>query len=150
VSTIAGVTGLPEAHAGELAWALVADDLLRNEDGVYQITDSGGAMGPRKPRPIVRIRSIVDRCGEHASCAKMRGMQKREIEIVIDMRGGTAFQVKGVKGKACLGETKFLEEALGGDVLARDTTDEYYGDPSAGVLASAHVGGADEEAERDD
>lgn len=77
-------------------------------------------------------------------------MEKREIEIVIDARGTTTFEVKGVKGKACLGETKFLEEALGGEVLSRETTGDYYSDPPAGVLESARVGSGSDDGADDD
>lgn len=71
-------------------------------------------------------------------------MALHEIEIVIDSRGTTTFQVKGIQGKACLGETKFLEEALGGQILSRDTTGDYYGDPTAGVRTYVGDGSADE------
>ena len=37
------------------------------------------------------------------------------------------FEVKGVKGGSCLDETKFLEEALGGEILeSASQTGEYY------------------------
>jgi Protein of unknown function (DUF2997) len=55
-------------------------------------------------------------------------MRKQEIEIVINPKGEVTFQVKGMKGGSCLGETKFLEEALGGDaaILEQQKTSEYY------------------------
>jgi len=34
--------------------------------------------------------------------------------------------VKGVKGASCIDETKFLEQALGGEILVREPTSEYY------------------------
>jgi hypothetical protein len=53
---------------------------------------------------------------------------KREIEIVINAKGEVTFQMKGMKGGGCLDETKFLEQALGGDaaVLDQQKTGEYY------------------------
>ena len=55
-------------------------------------------------------------------------MKKQDIEIVISPKGEVTFEVKGVKGGACLGETKFLEQALGGDsaVVEQQRTAEYY------------------------
>jgi hypothetical protein len=53
---------------------------------------------------------------------------KKEIEIVINAKGEVTFQVKGVKGGSCLDETKFLEQALGGDaaVVDQQKTSEFY------------------------
>jgi hypothetical protein len=53
---------------------------------------------------------------------------KKEIEIVINAKGEVTFQVKGVKGGSCLDETKFLEQALGGDaaIVDQQKTGEYY------------------------
>ncbi len=34
--------------------------------------------------------------------------------------------MKGVKGKNCLAESKFLEDALGGGVLEQERTSEFY------------------------
>jgi Protein of unknown function (DUF2997) len=53
---------------------------------------------------------------------------KKAIEIVINAKGEVTFEMKGVKGGACLGETKFLEQALGGDgaILDQQKTAEYY------------------------
>jgi hypothetical protein len=53
---------------------------------------------------------------------------KKEIEIVINAKGEVTFQMKGMKGGGCLDETKFLEQALGGDaaVLDQQKTGEYY------------------------
>ena len=55
-------------------------------------------------------------------------MHKQDIEIVINAKGEVTFQVKGVKGGSCLAETKFLEEALGGDaaVVDQQKTSEFY------------------------
>jgi hypothetical protein len=55
-------------------------------------------------------------------------MHKQDIEIVINPKGEVTFQVKGVKGGSCLDETKFLEQALGGEgaVLDQQKTSEFY------------------------
>ena len=55
-------------------------------------------------------------------------MHKQDIEIVINSKGEVTFQMKGMKGGGCLDETKFLEQALGGDgaVLDQQKTAEYY------------------------
>jgi DUF2997 family protein len=47
-------------------------------------------------------------------------MHKQDIEIVINAKGEVTFQVKGVKGGSCVAETKFLEQALGGDAAIVD------------------------------
>ena len=59
-------------------------------------------------------------------------MRKQEIEITISPSGEVSFTIKGVKGASCIDETKFLEKALGGEVLARETTPEYYEQGEAG------------------
>ena len=41
-----------------------------------------------------------------------------------------------MKGEACLTETKFLEDALGGKVLERQTTGEYYEQPDADYVTN--------------
>ncbi len=65
-------------------------------------------------------------------------MKKQEIEIVISPTGEVSFTVKGIKGSKCLGETKFLEEALGGKILEQERTSEYYEEADeAGVSAWA-------------
>ena len=55
-------------------------------------------------------------------------MRKQDIEIVINAKGEVTFEVKGVKGGSCLDETKFLEQALGGDaaIVDQQKTSEYY------------------------
>jgi hypothetical protein len=53
-------------------------------------------------------------------------MREKFIKIEIDKKGKVSFSVEGVKGEACIAETKFLEDALGGKVLSRETTAEYY------------------------
>jgi len=52
--------------------------------------------------------------------------RKQDIEIVINPKGEVTFQVKGVKGGSCLDETKFLEQALGGEVIDQQKTSEFY------------------------
>lgn len=54
--------------------------------------------------------------------------RKQDIEIVINAKGEVTFEVKGVKGGSCLAETKFLEEALGGDaaIVEQQKTSEFY------------------------
>jgi hypothetical protein len=46
-------------------------------------------------------------------------MELQEIEVVIGKDGQVQLQVRGVKGLKCLELTKELEEALGGEILAR-------------------------------
>jgi hypothetical protein len=53
-------------------------------------------------------------------------MRKQDIKITISPTGEVSFTIEGVKGASCLDETKFLEEALGGGVLERERTSEYY------------------------
>ncbi len=53
-------------------------------------------------------------------------MHKQDIEITISPTGEVTFTVKGVKGSSCLDETKFLEQALGGQVTEQVKTGEYY------------------------
>jgi hypothetical protein len=52
--------------------------------------------------------------------------RKQDIEIVINPKGEVTFQVKGMKGGSCLDETKFLEQALGGEVVDQQKTPEFY------------------------
>ena len=56
-------------------------------------------------------------------------MHKQDIEIVINAKGEVTYQVKGVKGGSCLGETKFLEEALGNQIKERQLTSDFYQNP---------------------
>ena len=68
-------------------------------------------------------------------------MRKQDIEIVISPKGEVTFQVKGVAGPRCLDETKFLEDALGGEgaVVEQQKTGEYYEQSES--YASATVSG---------
>lgn len=70
-------------------------------------------------------------------------MRKQDIEIVIKPNGEVTFQVKGVKGASCLDETRFLEAALGGEVVEQEKTGEYY--EQSETYASATVGEGHEE-----
>ena len=51
--------------------------------------------------------------------------QEKVIKISINPKGDVSFEVNGVKGTSCLAETQFLEDALGGKVLAQEPTSEY-------------------------
>ncbi len=51
-------------------------------------------------------------------------MELEEIEVTIGKDGQVQIQVRGVKGMKCLEITKELEEALGGEILARIMTPE--------------------------
>ena len=66
-------------------------------------------------------------------------MRKQDIEIVISPTGEVSFTVKGVKGASCIDETKFLEQALGGEILVREPTSEYY-EQGEGARAHQAVG----------
>lgn len=46
-------------------------------------------------------------------------MELQEIEVTISKDGQVQIQVRGVKGTKCLELTKELEDALGGEILAR-------------------------------
>ena len=70
-------------------------------------------------------------------------MRKQDIEIVIKPNGEVTFQVKGVKGASCLDETRFLEAALGGEVVEQEKTGEYY--EQSETYSSATVGEGHEE-----
>jgi hypothetical protein len=72
-------------------------------------------------------------------------MRKQDIEIVIDAKGEVTFTVKGVPGASCLAETKFLEEALGGEaaVVDQQKTSEYY-EQSEGYVSTWAGEGKDE------
>lgn len=55
-------------------------------------------------------------------------MHKQDIEIVINAKGEVTYQIKGVKGGSCFDQTKFLDQALGGDaaILEQEKTAEFY------------------------
>lgn len=72
-------------------------------------------------------------------------MRKQDIEIVISPTGEVSFTVKGIKGGSCIDETKFLEQALGGDaaVVDQQKTGEYY-EESEGYVSTWAGGDKDE------
>jgi hypothetical protein len=72
-------------------------------------------------------------------------MRKQDIEIVINAKGEVTFEVKGVKGGSCLDETRFLEQALGGDaaVVDQQKTSEFY-ETSEGYVSTWAGEGKDE------
>ena len=72
-------------------------------------------------------------------------MRKQDIEIVINEKGEVTFTVKGVKGSSCIDETKFLEQALGGEgaVVDQQKTGEYY-EQSEGYVSTWAGEGKDE------
>jgi hypothetical protein len=47
------------------------------------------------------------------------------IKIRISTKGTVEYEVSGIKGTSCANETKFLDEALGGEVSTESTT-EYF------------------------
>jgi hypothetical protein len=55
--------------------------------------------------------------------------QRKELEITISPTGEVQVHVKCIPGQACIDETKFLEDALGGEIKARELTSEYYQQP---------------------
>jgi hypothetical protein len=60
-------------------------------------------------------------------------MELQEIEVFIDEKGEVQIEVRGVKGKRCLDLTEDLEEALGGEVAAREMKPEAYETAEEGV-----------------
>jgi hypothetical protein len=70
-------------------------------------------------------------------------VRKQDIEIVINAKGEVTFQVKGMKGGSCIDETKFLEQALGGDVVDQQKTSEYY-EQSEGYVSTWAGGSKDD------
>jgi len=61
-------------------------------------------------------------------------MRKQDIEITISPSGEVSFTIKGVKGAACLNETRFLEEAIG-EVVDREKTSEFYEESQGGTVS---------------
>jgi len=53
-------------------------------------------------------------------------MELQEIEVFIEKDGRVLIQVRGAKGLTCLDLTRELEEALGGQIEAREMTPEAY------------------------
>lgn len=61
-------------------------------------------------------------------------MELQEIEIIIGPEGQVQVQVRGVQGTKCLEITKEMEEALGGQVVARIMSPEALeGDENTGI-----------------
>ncbi|MFX1538550.1 MAG: DUF2997 domain-containing protein [Promethearchaeota archaeon] len=58
-----------------------------------------------------------------------------EIEITVDETGNVSYKVKGLKGRGCIKETAFLDEALG-EVMKREYTREYYQEQ---IKTSTHI-----------
>lgn len=56
--------------------------------------------------------------------------QRKELEIQIGPGGEVKVLVKCVPGQACIEESKFLEDALGGQIKDRELTSEYYEQPA--------------------
>ncbi|MBX3158762.1 MAG: DUF2997 domain-containing protein [Deltaproteobacteria bacterium] len=73
-------------------------------------------------------------------------MRKQDIEIVINAKGEVTFEVKGIKGGSCLDETRFLEQALGGEaaVVDQQKTGEFYEQSEGYVSTWASGEGKDE------
>lgn len=53
-------------------------------------------------------------------------MDLQEIEVFIEKDGRVRIEVRGAKGTSCLDLTQDLEDALGGQVEAREMTPEAY------------------------
>ncbi len=73
-------------------------------------------------------------------------MRKQDIEITISPTGEVSFTIKGVKGASCMDETKFLEDALGGQVLDQELTPEYY-EQSEGDYSSQYIGDGEDDSD---
>jgi ribose 5-phosphate isomerase len=70
---------------------------------------------------------------------------KKSIDIVINAKGEVTYEAKGIKGGACLAETEFLQQALGGDsaIVDQQKTSEYY-EQSEGYVSTWAGEGKDE------
>lgn len=53
-------------------------------------------------------------------------MREKLLKISIGKDGKVSFTMEGVKGAGCIQDTKFLEDALGGQVVSRENTGEFY------------------------
>ena len=53
-------------------------------------------------------------------------MELQEIDVFIEKDGQVRIEVRGAKGTSCLDLTKDLEDALGGQIEAREMTPEAY------------------------
>lgn len=61
---------------------------------------------------------------------------KAEIEVVISPNGEVRLETRGLRGQACVAETKDLLPALGDKVLTREKTREYYQQETAADRAT--------------
>lgn len=50
----------------------------------------------------------------------------QEVDLFIQPDGNVRVEVRGVQGQQCLVVTREIEQSLGGRVLGRTYTDEYY------------------------
>jgi hypothetical protein len=50
----------------------------------------------------------------------------QEIDVIVRPDGTITIEVQGVKGEKCLAVTEKLEKLLGGSILDRTHTDEFY------------------------
>jgi hypothetical protein len=50
----------------------------------------------------------------------------QQIQIVIDKHGNVQLEVSGAPGRSCLDLTKNMEEKLGGQVVQREYSREFY------------------------
>lgn len=62
----------------------------------------------------------------------------KKLRIVISRDGDVNVQVEGVAGAACEGDTKFLENVLGGQVASRKWTADYYKLPEEQQVEEEH------------
>jgi hypothetical protein len=62
--------------------------------------------------------------------------EKAEIEVVISPDGEVRLETRGLRGQACVAETKDLLPALGNKVLTREKTREYYQQETAAGRAT--------------
>jgi hypothetical protein len=51
-------------------------------------------------------------------------MELQEIDLFIDPDGQVRLELRGFKGQGCLGATRGLESALGGELISRQMTPE--------------------------
>lgn len=66
-------------------------------------------------------------------------MELQEIEVTIGKDGQVQLQVRGVSGLQCLTITKELEDALGGEILARIMNPEALDSPTPDVEDDQHL-----------
>lgn len=66
-------------------------------------------------------------------------MELQEIEITIGPDGQVQVQVRGVNGMQCLEITKEMEEALGGQIIARIMTPESLEGDQSGIDQDSQI-----------